>query len=52
MHGVYQARMASGLLFPSPGDLPDPVTEPMCSFLKANSQPPSHQESPQNRINK
>ena len=29
----------SGLLFPSPGDLPDPGIEPMSSALQANSLP-------------
>ena len=30
VHGILQARNWSELPFPSPGDLPDPVTEPMC----------------------
>lgn len=25
VHGVLQAKVLSGLLFPSPGDLPDPI---------------------------
>ena len=29
LHGISQARIQSGLPFPSPGDLPDPGTEPM-----------------------
>ena len=28
VHGIFQARYWSGLLFPSPGDLSDPGTEP------------------------
>ena len=35
----------SGLLFPSPGDLPDPEIEPMSPALQADSLPLSHQES-------
>ena len=33
----------SGLPFPSPGDLPDPGTEPAFSAWQANSLPLSHQ---------
>ena len=29
VHGIFQARYWSGLPFPTPGDLPDPGTEPM-----------------------
>ena len=29
VHGIFQARSLDGLLFPSPGDLPDPGIEPM-----------------------
>ena len=28
VHGIFQARYWSGLLFPTPGDLPHPGTEP------------------------
>ena len=35
----------SGLPFPSPGDLPDPETEPMSPALQANSLLLSHQGS-------
>ena len=28
-HGVFQVRILGGLPFPSPGDLPNPGTEPM-----------------------
>ena len=33
VHGILQARIWSGLLFPSPGGLPDPGIEPMSSAL-------------------
>ena len=33
VHGILQARISSGLLFPSPGDLPDPGIEPMSFAL-------------------
>ena len=36
----------SGLLFPSPGDLPNPGIEPRSSALQANSLPLSHQGNP------
>ena len=29
VHGIFQARMLEGLLFPTPGHLPDPGVEPM-----------------------
>jgi len=32
VHGVSQARILSGLPFPSPGNLPDPGIEPMSSY--------------------
>ena len=28
IHGIFQARVLSGLPFPSPGDLPDPGSSP------------------------
>ena len=28
VHGIFQARILSGLPFPAPGDLPDPGAEP------------------------
>ena len=37
----------SGLLFPSPVDLPDPKVEPASSAQQVNSSPLSHQGSPQ-----
>ena len=36
----------NGLLFPSPGDLPDPENEPTSPSLRADSLPLSHQRSP------
>ena len=38
-HGVFQARILSGLPFPSPGDLPDPGIEPGSLALQADSLP-------------
>ena len=37
VHGILQARYWSGLLLPSPGDLPDLEIEPRSSTLQANS---------------
>jgi len=34
VHGILQARIWSGLPFPSPGDLPDPEIEPVPPALK------------------
>ena len=39
VHGILQARIWSGLPFPSPGDLPNPGIEPKSPALKANSLP-------------
>ena len=36
----------SGLPFPSPGDLPDPGTEPLSLTLQGDFLPVSHQGSP------
>ena len=44
VHGLSQARMWSGLPFPSPGDFPDPEMEPGSPALQADSfpaEPPS-----------
>ena len=38
----YQSRLP----FPSPGDLPDPVIEPVSPTLQGDSLPSEHQESP------
>ena len=40
VHGIFQARVLSGLPFPSPGDLSDPGIEPRSSVLQADSLPP------------
>ena len=40
----------SGLSFPSPGDLPNPGTEPLSPALQADSLPLSHQESPRGPV--
>ena len=37
VHGVLQARVWSGLPFPSPDDLPDPGIEPGSLALQADS---------------
>ena len=37
VHGHLQARNWSGLPFPSPGDLPNPGTEPKSPALQADS---------------
>ena len=39
VHGIFQARILSGLPFPSPGDLPDPGIEPGSPTLRADSLP-------------
>ena len=39
VRGISQARIWSGLLFPSPGDLPDPGIEPMSPTLQTDSLP-------------
>ena len=39
VHGILQARILEGLLFPSPGDLPDPGIQPGSPALQADSLP-------------
>ena len=39
VHGILQARILSGLPFPSPGDLPDPGIKPRSPALQADSLP-------------
>ena len=39
IHGIFQARVWSGLLFPSPGDLPDPRIELGSPALQADALP-------------
>ena len=43
VHGILQGRVLESVPFPSPGDLPDPGTEPGSSALQADtllSEPP------------
>ena len=45
IHGILQARIWSGLPFPSPGDLPNPEIEPGSPTLEADaltSEPPGN----------
>ena len=46
VHGISQARILEWLPFPSPGDLPNPRTEPTSPALQADSLLLSHQGSP------
>ena len=48
VHGILLARILGGLPFPSPGDLPRPVTEPVSPPLSVadTSLPLSHLGSP------
>ena len=39
VYEIFQARILSGLPFPSPGDLPDPGIEPGFPALQADSLP-------------
>ena len=46
VHGISQARILA-LPFPSPGDLPDPATEPTCAALAGKfftTEPPGKAE--------
>ena len=45
VHGISQARILSGLSFPSPQDLPDQGSELMYPALRADSLPLSRQGS-------
>ena len=38
IHGIFQARIWSGLSFPPPGALPDPGIEPVSPALLENTQ--------------
>ena len=46
VHGILQARILGGLLFPSPGDLPNPRIKPGSPTLQADSQPSETQGKP------
>ena len=37
VHGILQARILEWVAFPSPGDLPDPGSEPGSPALQVNS---------------
>ena len=37
VHGIFQAKIRSGLPFPSSGDLPDPGTEPRSPAMQVDS---------------
>ena len=39
VHGIFQARVWSGLPFPSPGDLSDPGIKPTSPALQAEALP-------------
>ena len=39
IHGIFQARVLSGLPFPSPGDLPDAGIKPGSPTLQADALP-------------
>ena len=54
VHGISQARIWSGLPFPSPGDLPTQGSNPGLLHWQADSLPPSHQERwiPETQINR
>ena len=46
VYGFLQARILSGLPFPSPEDLPDPGLEPGSPTLQADSSPSEPAEKP------
>ena len=46
VHGILQARILKWVSFPSPGDLPDPGTEPYLRHWQADSLPLGHQGNP------
>ena len=54
VHGISQARIWSGLPFPSPGDLPTQGSNPGLLHWQADSLPPSYQERwiPETQINR
>ena len=48
VHGIFQARIMSGLPFPSPGNLPNPGIKPVSPALQADSfpsEPPATREA-------
>ena len=50
VHGISQARVLEWLLFPSPGDIPNPGIEPVSPALQMDSLTLNHQGSPQNTL--
>ena len=48
VHGMLQARILEWQPFPSPGDLPNPGTEPRSPALQADSLPVKPQGKPKN----
>ena len=46
VHGILQARILEWVVFPSPGDLPNPGIEPRSPALGADSLPAEPQEKP------
>ena len=48
VHGIIQARILSGYLFLSPGDLPNPGIKPRSPALQADSLPAEVQGKPSN----
>ena len=51
VYEIFQARILSGLPFPSPGDLPDPGIEPGFPALQADSLPTELQGKPKDYVN-
>ena len=48
VHGIFQARVAEQVAFPSPGDLPNPGIKPRSPALQADtlpSEPPGNDET-------
>ena len=52
VHGILQARILSGLPFPSPGDLPNPGFEPRFPALQADALTTEPPEKPQSHYQK
>ena len=48
VHGILQARILEWVVFPSPGDLPNPGIEPRSPTLQVDSLPSEPQEKPKN----
>ena len=46
VNGILQARILEWVPFPSPGDFPNPGTEPRSLTLQADSLPAEPQEKP------